>query len=169
VTLEELVSGGGLAHDVDVHVGRPPNIPAGCRSRALFHEEFVCVTKRTTKKTGARMTLREYQAASHVRIRVLDARDPIDVALRERGVTRNIAVTIPHFSLAPFVVLETGYVATLSARLARRYASVFPLTVRATPFALPPRPVEMLWHERTDRDPGARFFRELVVETSRSQ
>ncbi len=169
VSLEELVAGGGLAHDVDVHVGRPPNVPAGCRVQSLFQEEFVCLTRRTSRRpTTSRMTLREYREAAHVRVRVLDtARDPIDVALQARGVVRNIALTVPHFSLAPLVVERTGYVATLSARLATLYASLLPLDVRPPPVKLGPRPVQMIWHERTDRDPGARFFRELIVETSR--
>ena len=61
------------------------------------------------------MGLREYAAAEHVRVRVLDAaRDPIDVALRSHGIARNVALTVPHFSLAPLVVVRTGWVATMS-------------------------------------------------------
>jgi DNA-binding transcriptional LysR family regulator len=170
VTLEQLVSGGGLAQDVDVHVGRPPSIASGCRATALFDEKFVCITRRTARPQPARMSMREYRASTHVRVRVLDTvRDPIDVALQKRGVVRSIALTVPHFSLAPLVVLRTGYVATLSARLAHLYAGFLPLVVRWPPIKLAPRPVQMLWHQRTDRDPGARFFRQLVVETSRSE
>ncbi len=168
VTLEELVGGGGLAQDVDVHVGRPPNVLAGCRSTALFDEKLVCLTRATRRARPARMSLREYREATHVRVRVLDSvRDPIDVGLQKRGVTRKVALTVPHFSLAPLVVLRTGYVATLSARLANLYAGFLPLTVRTPPLELRPRPVQMLWHQRTDGDPGARFFRDLVVRTSK--
>lgn len=168
VTLEQLVSGGGLAQEVDVHVGRPPTLPAGCRTQLLFEERFVCVTRKQRGVEGRRMGLREYAAAEHVRVRVLDAaRDPIDAALQTRGVVRNVALTVPHFSLAPLVVLRTGWVATMSERLARLYAGFLPLTLRAPPFALAARPVQMLWHERTHEDPAARFFRALVAEVSR--
>jgi DNA-binding transcriptional LysR family regulator len=168
VTLEQLVSGGGLAHDVDVHVGRPPTVPAGCEAQALFDERFVCITRK--EKGGrqpARLGMREYREAAHVRVRVLDtARDPIDVALAKRGIKRNIALTVPHFSLAPLVVLRMGYIATLSERLARLYASFLPLAIRTPPLRMAARPVQMLWHRRSERDAGARFFRELVAETS---
>jgi DNA-binding transcriptional LysR family regulator len=167
ITLEQLVSGGGLAQEVDVHVGRPPTIPAGCHVTELFDERFVCITRQTGRRPSPKMGMKEYEAASHVRVRVLDAvRDPIDMALEKRGVKRTIALTVPHFSLAPLVVLRLGYVATLSARLAHLYAGFLPLAVRTPPIELTPRPVQMLWHRRTDGDAGARFFRQLVVEAS---
>lgn len=166
LTLDQLVAGGGLAREVDVHVGRPPTLPAGCRVQSLFEERFVCVTRKT--KAAARMSLREFAAAEHVRVQVLDAvRDPIDVALQARGIERNVALTVAHFSLAPLVVLRTGWIATMSERLARLYAGFLPLTLRAPPFALSARPVQMIWHERTHADPATRFFRALVVAASR--
>ena len=83
ISLERLVSYGGLADDVDLHVGRPPSVLPGCHSAPLFHEQFVCLTRRTAKTSPAKMGLREYAAASHVRVQVLDnARDPIDEGSR---------------------------------------------------------------------------------------
>lgn len=169
VSLEELVGGGGLADDIDVHVGRPKVIAAGCLSLSLFDEEFVCLTRREGSTTRRRMSLREYAAASHVRVRVLgNVRDPIDDGLEKVGITRKIALTVPHFSLTPFVVLRMGWIATLASRLAHLYASVLPLRVRRPPVAIGPRSVDMIWHQRTTNDPGARFFRDLVVATTRS-
>ncbi|HVJ88199.1 MAG TPA: LysR substrate-binding domain-containing protein [Labilithrix sp.] len=113
------------------------------------------------------MSLREDREAEHVRVRVLGStRDPIDVALKKHGIVRDVVLTVPHFSLAPLVVLRTGCITTLSARLARLYAGLLPLAVRKPPIALEPRPVYMLWHDRTDLDPGARFFRQLVIDTA---
>jgi DNA-binding transcriptional LysR family regulator len=114
------------------------------------------------------MSLREYRHARHVRVQVLDrTRDPIDLSLAKRGITRDIALTVPHFSLAPWVVLQTGYVATLSARLAARYVEYLPLALRTPPLAIGSRPIRMFWHPRTDRDPAAQFFRGLIAEASR--
>jgi hypothetical protein len=36
------------------------------------------------------------------------------------------------------------------------------------PLALGSRATRMLWHERTHHDPGARFFRELVLSAARA-
>jgi DNA-binding transcriptional LysR family regulator len=114
------------------------------------------------------MSLSEYRESSHIRVQVLGSvKDPIDVGLAKRGVVRNVVLTVPHFSLVPWVVLRTGYVATLSARLAEVYASCLQLEVRTPPLALSPRPVQLIWHQRTDGDPAARFFRDLVVDAAR--
>ncbi|MFT3928575.1 MAG: LysR family transcriptional regulator [Myxococcales bacterium] len=166
ISLEQFVQGGGLASDVDVHVGSPPEMPRGCFKRALFEEHLVCLTRREGRP--AKMSMREYRQARHVRVRVLDhTRDPIDIGLAKRGISRDIALTVPHFSLAPWVVLQTGYVATLSARLAARYVDYLPLAIRTPPLAMGSRPIHMFWHPRTDRDPAAQFFRGLIAEASR--
>jgi DNA-binding transcriptional LysR family regulator len=149
-----------------VHVGRPPSLLPGCTAEALFHETFICITPQGPRGTQ-RMSMREYSEAQHVRVRVLDnARDPIDIALAARGIERKVSLTVPHFSLAPLVVLRSGYVATLSARLAHVYAGFLPLSLRAPPVTLSPRPVQMIWHQRTDTDPGAHFFRQLLIDAS---
>jgi DNA-binding transcriptional LysR family regulator len=165
VSIDRLARGEGLAGDVDVHVGSPPKVPSGCLVQPLFDESLVCLTPRDGRPI--KMGLREYCAARHVRVQVLDqARDPIDVGLAKLGRARDIALTVPHFSLAPWAVLRTGYVATLSARLAARYAEFLPLALRTPPVDMGTRSIRMFWHPRTDQDPGARFFRSLVAEAS---
>jgi DNA-binding transcriptional LysR family regulator len=113
------------------------------------------------------MTLKEYAAATHVRVNILDRNtNPVDTALAQSGVKPRIALTVPHFSVVPQVVANTGYVATLSQRLARVYVRSLPLAIRTLPIAVPPRPLRMVWHQRTDADEGARFLRALVREAT---
>lgn len=168
LTLEHLVgSGGGLAGDIDLHIGMPPSVPKGCSSRALFEDEFVCLMRREGKRRPQRLSLKEYTSASHVRVSILDsASDPIDQRLLEQGVSRSVALTVPHFSVVPFVVARTGCIATLSRRLAEAYAGDSRLVLRAAPIELHTRALQMIWHQRTDADEGARFLRALVVEAT---
>jgi DNA-binding transcriptional LysR family regulator len=99
---------------------------------------------------------------------VLDVgRDPIDAALAERGAKRHIVLTVPHFSVAPLVVAQTGLVATLSRRLAVSYARCLPVDVRETPIDLSERAVQMVWHQRSDADGGAKFFRDLIAAVAK--
>lgn len=167
VPLEKLAND-GLATNIDVHVGMPPRVPSGCKSSALFLDRFVCLTRASGKRTAERMSKQEFLAASHLRVQVLDTtRDAIDEALAKKGLTRNVVLTVPHFSLVPLVVARTGCVATISRRLAETYARVLPLALREPPLSLPARSAQMVWHERTEADEGARFFRALVREVAR--
>ena len=164
LSLESLTQGGGLANDIDLHLGMPPSIPTGCKWAPLFEDEFVCLVRRTPRVKTSRMSLKEYLAAAHLRVRVLDTpSDPIDRLLAARGLERNIVLTVQHFSAAPLIVARSGCVATLSRRLAETFDAAA-LALRALPLAMPRRALRMVWHQRTDADEGARFLRALVVE-----
>jgi DNA-binding transcriptional LysR family regulator len=170
VTLEQLVGSGGLASDIDLHLGMPPSIAKGCLSTPLFEDEFVCLTRRgrpESKRRSQRLSLQEYTSAAHVRVSVLDsANDLIDHLLAKRGVTRSVALTVPHFSVVPFVVARTGCIATVSRRLAQVYSNDPQLALREPPIEMHTRALQMIWHQRTDADEGARFLRSLVQEAA---
>ena len=167
VPLEQLATTEGLASDVDLHLGMPSKVPAGCVSSNLFEDKFVCLVRRASLPPSGRLSLKAYLAARHVRVRVLSAtRDAIDVALQKRGLSRHVALTVPHFSVVPLMVERAGYVATLSERLALTQAERHAVAVCPPPVALGKRATRMIWHARTDADPGARFLRELVHEAA---
>jgi DNA-binding transcriptional LysR family regulator len=164
--LEQLSEGEGLAVNVDVHLGMPPRVPSGCHSLALFDDSFVCMLK-PQPKLRRRLKLDDYVRGQHVRVSVLNStRDAVDRALAERQLARNVVLTVPHFSLVPLIVERTGYIATLSRRLAETQARRHQVALCEPPLALGKRATRMLWHERTDVDPGARFFRQLVREAA---
>jgi DNA-binding transcriptional LysR family regulator len=159
-TLDELVSEHGLERDCDLHIGIPPKMPSGCVSSVLFKDRFVCVSRRGQFKR--RPSLEAFLGASHVRVSVLGRSDPVDVLLEARGLTRSVALTVPYFSMVPFVVQQAGLIATMSLRLTVAYASQLELDLAESPLDLPPYGVKMIWHRRTDKDEGARFFRSVV-------
>jgi len=61
-------------------------------------------------------------------------------------------------------VSRTDAAAVLPERLATLFCNLVPLKIVPVSFPLPRVPMVMVWHERTDADPGARFFRQLVQE-----
>lgn len=79
---------------------------------------------------------------------------------------RNIALTVPHFSVLPMIVEQGALVATLSRRLAETQARSCKVTLCEPPLSLGKRSTRMLWHERSEVDPGAKFFRDLVREAA---
>ena len=166
--LEQLAEGDGLASNIDLHLGMPPRVPSGCHSAALFDDSFACMVAKGS--SSRRFRLADYVRAQHVRVSVLNsAGDAIDRVLAERQLARNVVLTVPHFSVVPWIVERTGYVATLSRRLAETQARRFDVVLREPPLPLGKRATRMLWHERTDADPGARFLRQLVREAAAEQ
>lgn len=164
VPLEQLAGAEGLAGDIDVHLGMPRSLPAGCRSSVLFDDRFVCLVPRSGARGATRLSLKAYLAASHLRVSVLGATDAIDAVLAKRGLSRRVTLTVPHFAVVPLLVERGGYVATLSRRLAESLAGPYRVRLCEPPLPLGTRSVRMIWHQRTDADPGARFLRELIPE-----
>jgi DNA-binding transcriptional LysR family regulator len=65
---------------------------------------------------------------------------------------------------AAFAAAETDCVAAIPDRLAALCARLLPVKQVAAAFTLPRLTTVMIWHERTEADPGARIFRELVAK-----
>jgi hypothetical protein len=46
---------------------------------------------------------------------------------------------------------------------------MLPLRITKTMFPLGSMPMSLTWHQRTDADPGARFFRKVLVEAVKAR
>ena len=77
-------------------------------------------------------------------------------------------LTAPYFLIAAMAAAQTDCVAALPDRVAELYVRLLPLKRVAATFPMPAPDAVMVWHERTDADPGARFFRQLVAEAVHS-
>jgi DNA-binding transcriptional LysR family regulator len=90
----------------------------------------------------------------------------VDVALRERGLARTIAVRVPHFLSAPLVIAETDYVLTLPSRVAEAVSAQHRLVLKKPPLPLPRFSFSQFWHVRNDDDDAHRWLRALVKEVA---
>jgi DNA-binding transcriptional LysR family regulator len=83
------------------------------------------------------------------------------------GFERRVAVIAPSFTTAAMIAARTDDVAWLPTHAAALYARLLGLVPLRAP--LPPLEIgcDLVWHERTHADPGARAFREIVTRTLR--
>jgi DNA-binding transcriptional LysR family regulator len=126
-----------------------------------------CIVRRDHPRVRTRMTLARYASLPHVDLALFGVvDDTIDRALAREGRSRVVAVTVPHFSSVPLAVLETDCVATISSRLARRFAEWFPLRILAPPVRLDPLEIRQVWHRRSETDDGVTFLRRLIREAA---
>ena len=87
--------------------------------------------------------------------------------LQRLGVTRDVAVQVPHMLAIPATLTATDLVATMACRVAREFAARHPLQVLAHPLPLPDFPVSQLWHDRTRRSPSHQWLRDTVYDLAR--
>ncbi|NNB99529.1 LysR family transcriptional regulator [Corallococcus exiguus] len=67
----------------------------------------------------------------------------------------------------PLVAARSDLIAGVPRRVAKAFCDMLPLRMVEMPFPLPRMTKCLIWHTRTDADPGARYFRSLVIEALR--
>ncbi len=65
------------------------------------------------------------------------------------------------------IASRTDFVAGLPSRAAAVLCKQLPVRIAKMAFPMPSLKVSLAWHERTDADAGARFFRQVVVDAVR--
>lgn len=155
--------------DADLAIGPPLPDRPGLVQRALPEDPFVLVVRRghpAFRRNAKR--LEAYLAADHLLVVPRGAPgSPLDRLLASRGLKRRVALTVGHFTAAPFLVAQSDLVWTAQASLARRAARYVDLSIHPHPVDLPPFRGAMTWHERSHRDPGHRWLRDLVIAGAR--
>lgn len=155
--LEQLARG-----DTDVFIG--PLVVgsdrADIRERRLFDEQFVCIVREGHPMADKAWTLEQFAALDHALI-APRARPggTVDSLLERHGLARRIAIGLPHFLVAPFIVASTDFVLTMPERIARTFAGFLPLKLVEPPADLPGFTITLKWHERRHHDPAHAWLR----------
>ena len=137
----------------------------------LFEDTYTCVVWAGNTTVGKTLTLEQYLKMGHVVVNVAGNEPPMNYDeqfLRRAKIKRRAEVSVSAFSLAPQLVVGTNRIATITTRLATRYAKTLPLRLLPLPVVMPPM-VEMLqWHRVHEYDPAHHWFRGVlkrVVQT----
>jgi DNA-binding transcriptional LysR family regulator len=148
---------------VDIALGTFPRVSPSLRSEVLFQERFVCAVRHDHPGIRDKLTLRRFLSLDHVLISSpTDGRGVVDYALADRGMSRTVAVHVPHFLEAPSLVAETDLIVTMAERVVARLAEPLNLRLFPCPIRLDPFDVKMIWHPRTDADSVSVWLREQV-------
>jgi DNA-binding transcriptional LysR family regulator len=117
----------------------------------------------------AELTVENFTALSHLLVSQRgDAFGSVDNVLRDMGHSRRIAITVPHFLAAPFIVGATDLVAVLAERVARRLADTAGLSVNELPFAVPSWTVGLARPRERPDDPAIDWLVNLISEVSQT-
>jgi len=153
---------GDLARgDLDLALGTYRRIQPPLRRKELFREQFVCLLRRNHPLEGP-LTLKRYVELDHVLVA-----NPgygvgtVDYALAARNLRRRVVVKVPHFLVAPQIIARTNLVLTLPRRLADSVTGT-KLRMVQPPLELDGFPVDLVWHQRGEADPGAGWLREQI-------
>lgn len=150
--------------EIDLAVVRRHDLRRRFDAEALFMEDPVCVAGRDNAAfpEGA-VDLDTYLKFRHVRITILDKdRGWIDDLLRERGLARRVALTVPHYSVAAAVAAASDLVATLPLSVVETFGRIYALKTSPLPFAPKPYGAILVWPRARTADPAHAWLRQAV-------
>ena len=148
----------------DLALGMFESLPGSLYRRGLYTDGYVCVL-RSGHPAASELALEAYVALRHVAVTISGlGESAVDVALSTLGLSRHVALRVPHFLAAAMLVADSDMILTLPGRLARRLAERLPLVLLELPLQVPRMAPAMIWHERVHGDPAHVWVRQQLVD-----
>ena len=149
--------------EADLAVGFLPQLEAGFHQQPLFVQSFVCMVARDHPRIGDSLDLARFEAEDHAVISSSGAAPTIlEREIARQGIKRRIALKIPSFLGAAFVIEHTDLLLTVPQRLGEVLQGRGAFRFLPVPFPLPEYEVKQHWHARYHHDEGNRWLRRLV-------
>jgi DNA-binding transcriptional LysR family regulator len=156
--------------DIDLKLGRKSTLPEALESQDILRERFACVVRAGHSVRG-RPSVEEYAALDHLLVAptALPGTEPtglVDAHLAKRGLRRRVAMTVPHFLVAPFIIARSDLALTGPARLLSRFADQLGLRYVELPIELGGYVLTQVWAARASNDEAHRFVRSLLLRSA---
>jgi len=165
------VSSSGPRHDADLlrsgaadlAIGTLPHLRHGLEQERLFTGAFGCMLRTNHPVIGDTLSMQQYLDAEHATIAPGGGTDGIvEQTLSAMGITRKIALTVPHFLAVPIIVARTNLVVTVPERLGRILTQGGEIRLLPLPFPMHSIEIRQYWHRRYDNDAGNRWLRDTI-------
>ncbi|WP_424486836.1 LysR family transcriptional regulator [Pseudomonas sp.] len=149
---------GVLNGDIDLAAGVFPDMPAELRTTPLFEEHYTCLVDRNSLPENGTLDLPTYLARPHVLLEMRGSGTPeIERALTAIRERRHVAISLPHWGVAPQLIQGTDLVLTVSSR-GLLTVDHQQLVAVPPPFHIPSFAVELAWHARRGGDSGLQWL-----------
>ena len=154
---------------VDLEIGTAGASAPEVRSQLLFRDRFIGAARLGHALFDGPMTPQRYAACGHVvTSRRGASKGPVDDALRELGLRREIVAIVPSFPDALNIARRSDLIA-LVPRSCLRDTDIAAQGVEGfdLPVATPDLAISAMWHPRLEADPAHRWLRQTIVATCR--
>jgi DNA-binding transcriptional LysR family regulator len=157
---------------IDLEIGVRGASAPEVRTQLLFRDHFVGAARVGHPLLAAPVTAQRYAACQHVvASRREDIRGPVDDALQELGLSREIVAVVPGHPDALRIARQSDLVALVPHACLASTSADPPSAGLAgfeLPIATPEIVISAMWHPRQDADPAHRWLRETVTAVCRA-
>ncbi|ESQ87099.1 hypothetical protein ABAC460_21250 [Asticcacaulis sp. AC460] len=160
---------GAMSGDTDLVLGRIVDAPDNLVVQHLMDDGLACMVRTDHPDVHDTLSRAEYEALKHVNVLPPGGRlrAGLFVALEQKEIKREVAVSVTHFLAVPEMIAATDYCTTLPARISHHLARDPRLKVVPAPVDFGTFPVQLAWHVRYRHDPAHRWLRALIAEMTK--
>jgi DNA-binding transcriptional LysR family regulator len=164
----DLIETGAMSGTTEMVLGRVVDPPDNLVVQHLMDDGLACVVRADHPEIGDAISREQYEQLKHVNVLPPGRmRAGLFQALQQKGLAREVAVSVTHFLAVPEMIAVSDYCATLPSLICARLVRDTRLKILPAPVDLGTFPVEMAWHIRYRHDPAHRWLRSLIGEVSR--
>lgn len=149
----------------DLTIGNLPDFAAGFYQQRLFRDRYVCIVRRDHPVIGARLTARQFAAASHaIATPGGTGHGIIERTLVALGLESRIALRVQNFLVLPSIVAASELLAIVPHSVGSQISPKDAVKLLPLPVDIPAFDIRQCWHERYHDDPGHRWLRQQFAE-----
>jgi len=153
--------------DIDLAIGPLTSSPGATLATPLFSDRLVLVARHGHPGLALPLTLEAFAGLNHLLVSQRgDAVGMVDEALREFGLERRVALTIPHFAAAPFLIAATDLVAMLPERIARPLCAAAGVAIYNCPLDISPWVVGIVQVRERENDACLAWLTALIRDVA---
>jgi len=132
----------------------------------LLEDSYCILVDRDNSDIGDTLTMEQYLDVGHVAFQAGRSGPPLFDTWFEKefGTLRRVEAAVHSFQLLPRLLIGTGRIATIHARLAQQFMAQYPVRIVSAPFEIPNIRMVIQWHKYRDLDPGSQWFRDQIIE-----
>jgi LysR family transcriptional regulator, nod-box dependent transcriptional activator len=135
----------------------------------LFRDRWVCAASIDHPHVNNVLTLQQYLQMPHAVPRFGAGTISLEEdTLRRLSESIIIEATAPSFVSLLFMIPGTRLIATVQERLAKTILPIVPIKLLTPPIDFPELREVLVWHERSEFDPGHMWLRQMFIDVARS-
>ena len=139
------------------------DLPDGFYRQKLFVDSFKCAVRKSHPTIKGQVTLSDYCSLPHILIAPGgDLKGAIDKILAKKKISRKIVAGTSGFLAAGWAAAQSDAILTAPSKLIDQFKSYLPIQSMAVPLEIPAITIVQVWHERQNRDPAHKWFREKL-------
>lgn len=150
-------------------LGFIPSLEKGFYQKALYSQDWVCLTRAGHPRISGRLTRADYRREAHVSISLGTGSMLLEAALVRERIEPRVIVQLPGFLGLPAIISSTNLVATLPRNIGETLAASSNLQLHPCPIHIRGFKVKQHWHGRYHQDPANQWLRKVCATLFQSQ